>query len=122
MYSFPLIYSVEHISFLQLTETTSTTASFEASDEDTYYITVAAYNRALDPSDPVCSDGITIDTTKPAISEVVVEGAITPKGLLKDSSNNVWVIKNERIIEKIETPSLTCMYEFVINQNTSLFL
>ena len=94
---------------MQLEETVSTTATFEATDEDTYYITVAAYNRALDPSDPVCSDGITIDTTMPAISEVVVEGAVTPKGLLKDSSDNVWVINNERIIEKIETPSSTCL-------------
>ena len=90
-------------------ETYSTAASFEASDDDTYYITVAAYNRALDPSDPVCSDGVTIDTTIPVLSEVFVESVKTAKGLLEDSNNNVWLLDQERIVERIENPSSTCM-------------
>ena len=94
---------------MQLKETYETAASFEAGDEDTYYITVAAYNRALDPSDPVCSDGVTIDTMMPIVSEVVIEGAITQEDLLKDSSNNVWYLSRRRIIQKLENADSSCL-------------
>ena len=92
-----------------MTETYTTSASFEASDNGTYFITVAAYNRALDPSDPVCSDGVTIDKAVPSISEVVVEDARTTGGLYKDGTDNVWLLHHERIVEKIDNPSVACM-------------
>ena len=57
-------------------ETTGTQASWTAPSPGTYYVTVVAYNNALHPSLPACSDGITIDQTAPIISEVVIPGAV----------------------------------------------
>ena len=100
--------SVDIFIHTQLTETYTTAASFEASDNGTYFITVAAYNRALDPSDPVCSDGVTIDTVVPSISEVVVKDAKTTRGLFKDDTDNVWLLHHDRVVEKIDNPSAAC--------------
>ena len=57
-------------------ETTNTWATWTAPSIGTYYVTVVAYNHALQPSLPACSDGITIDQSAPVISEVVIMGAI----------------------------------------------
>nr|KAG5709290.1 hypothetical protein BaRGS_018042 [Batillaria attramentaria] len=63
--------------------TYGTTASWEAPGPGTYYVTVVAYNSAIEPSDPVCSDGVTVDVTAPAVSGVYVEGAYIVAGLVR---------------------------------------
>ncbi|XP_066275498.1 uncharacterized protein [Branchiostoma lanceolatum] len=74
------------------TNTTSTYVTWEAPHPGTYYCTVVAFNRALEPSDPVCSDGVTVDTTPPVLTEVVVESAHFKPGLLRDGDGNVWLV------------------------------
>ncbi|XP_050415812.1 uncharacterized protein LOC126829741 [Patella vulgata] len=44
-------------------QTTSTHASWTAPSDGKYYITVVAYNGALEVSLPVCSDGVVVDRT-----------------------------------------------------------
>ena len=37
-----------------------------------YHVTVVAYNAAMEPSKPVCSDGVTVDTTEPEVRKTSV--------------------------------------------------
>ncbi|XP_035696852.1 uncharacterized protein LOC118430249 [Branchiostoma floridae] len=74
------------------TNTTSTYVTWEAPHPGTYYCTVVAFNRALEPSEPVCSDGVTVDTTPPVLREVVVDNAHYKPGLLQDGEGNVWMV------------------------------
>ena len=55
---------------VQVTETLSTETVWLAPAPGTYFATVVAYNRALHPSAPVCSNGITIDSSPPVITRV----------------------------------------------------
>jgi hypothetical protein len=68
--------------FLQIVETYNKFASHTASGNGTYYFTVVAYNRALDPSVPVCSDGVTIDSSVPGVKEIVVKDSLITGGLV----------------------------------------
>ncbi|XP_070570802.1 uncharacterized protein [Ptychodera flava] len=77
---------------LPVINTTSTHASWTAPGPGTYHCTVVAFNRALEPSKPVCSDGVTIDTTPPTIREVNIEDVRVKPGLLKDSDGAVWMV------------------------------
>ena len=48
--------------------------------EGTYYLTVVAWNAALSPSTPVCSDGLTVDTTPPLFEGVFIPGGMVEAG------------------------------------------
>ncbi|XP_078589451.1 uncharacterized protein LOC144869806 [Branchiostoma floridae x Branchiostoma japonicum] len=74
------------------TNTTSTYVTWETPHPGIYYCTVVAFNRALEPSAPVCSDGVTVDTTPPVLREVVVDNAHYKPGLLRDGEGNVWMV------------------------------
>ncbi|XP_078616232.1 uncharacterized protein LOC144884653 [Branchiostoma floridae x Branchiostoma japonicum] len=74
------------------TNTTSTYVTWEAPHPGSYYCTVVAFNRALEPSAPVCSDGVTVDTTPPVLREVVVDNAHYKPGLLQDGEGHVWMV------------------------------
>ena len=78
-----------------MTETESTSASWKAASLGTYHVTVVAYNRALEASVPVCSDGVTVDTTPPSVEEVRVLDAHTAEGLVR-SLGKVWFVDNSR--------------------------
>ncbi|XP_071084119.1 uncharacterized protein [Haliotis cracherodii] len=93
---------------LQVTETYSTSASWTAPSVGKYHVTVVAYNRALEASDPVCSDGVTIDTTPPSVSDVAVRDSIVVEGLVKSSDNAVWFIDAHRRRTLLVTPDNTC--------------
>lgn len=75
--------------------------------EGKYYVTVVAYNRAYDPSVPVCSDGVVVDTMLPNIKEVVIEGARIQGGLVTDG-NEVWVVGNNRYRRHVANPPAYC--------------
>jgi hypothetical protein len=47
-----------------------------------YFVTVIAMNPANDASKAVCSDGVTIVTTKPSVKNVVLNGAKTDPRLV----------------------------------------
>ncbi|XP_046543946.1 uncharacterized protein LOC124254113 [Haliotis rubra] len=92
----------------QVTETSSTSASWTAPSAGKYHVTVVAYNRALEASDPVCSDGVTIDTTPPSVSEVAVRDSRVMGGLVKTSDNDVWFIDIHRRRSQVVTPGSSC--------------
>ena len=48
-----------------------------------YHFTVVAYNGAMDPSLPVCSDGVIIDQTPPEVFGVHLSNAFMRDGLVK---------------------------------------
>lgn len=80
---------------IQVVKTYSTHATFDASSDGTYHVTVVAYNRALDGSEPVCSDGVLIDTSKPNIINIIVEGIQMEEVLLSDpNGDDIWLLKN----------------------------
>lgn len=95
---------------LQLVETYETFGTYEAPGVGTYYFTVVAYNRALDHSDPVCSDGVTIDTTVPTIKEVTVDNTVVKGGLITDvAKTNYWILSSDRTLRWIANHTLDCM-------------
>jgi len=93
---------------LQVTATTVTHASRTVPGPGTFHCTVVAYNKALEPSEPVCSDGVTVDTTAPEIHEVSIENSWTKDGLVKDSTGQVWYIDRNRFRVLLEHPSDSC--------------
>eukprot|EP00731_Ephydatia_muelleri_P000539 Em0001g539a len=62
----------------------------------TYYITVVAYNQALQPSMAVCSDGITVDGRPPTFGGVVIPGATVYPGLVQTAAGQLWLIGANR--------------------------
>ncbi|KAK2158684.1 hypothetical protein NP493_1763g00001 [Ridgeia piscesae] len=101
-------------------ETTLTYASRTVSGPGTYHCTVVAYNKALEPSEPVCSDGVTVDTTAPEIHEVSIENSWTKDGLVKDSTGHVWYIDRNRFRVLVEQPSDSCRQKAREESNISL--
>ncbi|XP_006815375.1 uncharacterized protein LOC102802265, partial [Saccoglossus kowalevskii] len=73
---------------------TATRASWTAPGPGKYYCTVIAYNHALDPSLPVCSDGIVIDVTKPIIEEISITNFRIHGGLIQDSNGTIWMVND----------------------------
>lgn len=97
-------------SLFQIIETYNTFGSHTVNGDGTYYFTVVAYNRALDPSEPVCSDGVTIDSSVPGVKEVVVTDSIITGGLVKDQDTlKYYIIGPERIRRLIPNPTADCM-------------
>ncbi|XP_071088930.1 uncharacterized protein [Haliotis cracherodii] len=106
----------------KVTETYSTSASWTAPSVGKYHVTVVAYNRALEASDPVCSDGVTVDTTPPSVSEVAVRDSRVVEGLVKSSDNDVWFIDAHRRRTLLVTPDNSCSSRATPVDNESLFL
>ncbi|XP_046581223.1 uncharacterized protein LOC124288738 [Haliotis rubra] len=107
----------------QVTETYSTSASWTAPTVGKYHVTVVAFNRALEASDPVCSDGVTVDTTPPSVSEVAVRDSRVMEGLVKSSDNVVWFIDAHRRRAQVVSPDDSCrsMATPVDDERLSLF-
>ena len=76
-------------------ETENMAATWEAPGPGTYYVTVVAFNHALQPSRPACSDGVTIDVSPPEFAGLVLPGAVVTPGLVW-SGGEVWVIGETR--------------------------
>ncbi|XP_046557203.1 uncharacterized protein LOC124266453 [Haliotis rubra] len=95
-------------SLVEVTETYSTSASWTAPSVGKYHVTVVAFNRALEASDPVCSDGVTVDTTPPSVSEVAVRDSRVMEGLAKSSDNVVWYIDAHRRRTLVVSPDDSC--------------
>lgn len=108
---------------LQLNETYSVGAVHEVSSEGTYYACVVAYNRALEPSKPVCSDGVTVTTAIPKVKEVAISGAFIKGGLVTDAfKSSVWVLEDTRVRKLIENPTKNCVYVFNFVMLCNLFV
>ncbi|XP_053400999.1 uncharacterized protein LOC128557566 [Mercenaria mercenaria] len=84
-------------------------AEFSAPQSGKYYLTIMAYNHALDHSNAVCSDGVTIDIIPAVVSEVVIKDAVTANGLVKSGVNDtVYILHRNRVFEEVELPSNIC--------------
>ncbi|CAG2200973.1 unnamed protein product [Mytilus edulis] len=93
----------------ETTETYNTFASFEASTEGTYFVSVVAVNRAKENSNVVCSDGVTIMTTMPYIKDFLMSGAKTRPRLLSDNDGNIWFLDNMLQRHFVENITSSCI-------------
>ncbi|XP_038062737.1 uncharacterized protein LOC119733220 [Patiria miniata] len=91
-----------------MTKTTATHASWTAPSPGQYYITVIAYNRALEPSAAVCSDGVVIDTSPPELTQIAISYARMWPGLAKDAEGRVWFINEHRRKMELMNASSDC--------------
>ena len=71
-------------------------------------MTVAAYNYALDHSTPVCSDGVTVDTSVPSVLEFEVEGAKADPRLLRDDAGYLWFLHDDRTRQQVSNSNEAC--------------
>ena len=93
-----------------MTRTTSTHASWTSPSPGLYYVTIIAYNRALEPSDPVCSDGVMIDTSPPELSKISIGNARMWPGVARDDEGRVWFIDDQRRKAELVNVSNECRY------------
>ena len=57
-----------------------------------YYVSVVAYNGALEPSEVACSDGITYDTTPPALHNVSITHARSGQMVGCTRQSQAWLV------------------------------
>ncbi|XP_072048762.1 uncharacterized protein [Amphiura filiformis] len=75
-----------------------------------YYVTVTAYNTALQPSVAVCSDGVVIDDSPPLISAVDIERGVVTPGLIRVAgATDVWFVNARRKRCKILNAKEKCL-------------
>ncbi|XP_071964161.1 uncharacterized protein [Antedon mediterranea] len=89
--------------------TTSTFATWTAPSTGKYYVTVVAFNNAVDPSEPVCSDGVTIDHSPPTLKDVIIENLYVRPGLVSIDNSTVWFISKDLKRSLVERPSDECI-------------
>ncbi|XP_072033178.1 uncharacterized protein [Amphiura filiformis] len=99
---------------VNVSRTTSTHVSGSAPSSGTYYVTVVAYNHALDPSTAVCSDGVTIDKTSPNLSDIRIQNSRIKPGIVADTDNNIWVVNANVEYKKVINASHICRKVFFI--------
>ncbi|XP_019614830.1 PREDICTED: uncharacterized protein LOC109462712 [Branchiostoma belcheri] len=92
-----------------ITRTTDTNAVYTAPTPGTYFCTVVAYNHALDPSVPVCSDGVTVDVTPPTLTAIQVDHLAVRPGVVKDAGGDVWLIDQRRHRVLVLDPPAQCL-------------
>ncbi|KAI8510730.1 hypothetical protein Bbelb_116460, partial [Branchiostoma belcheri] len=92
----------------QVANTTSTYAVWEATHPGLYHCTVIAFNRALEPSESVCSDGVTIDVTPPVIADLSVDNLHYTPGVVRDKDGEVWLVDSSGLRQPINEPTATC--------------
>ena len=73
-----------------------------------YYVTVIAVNHAMEPSDPVCSDGIIRDETPPQIHNVTIVSARW-SGSIYCHDNITWFLRFDLVKVPI-THNQNCTY------------
>ena len=93
----------------QIIRTINTFASLDVTVIGKYHVTVMAYNAALEPSSPVCSDGVTIDLTPPILEAVAVIGLWTKEGMAKDDDGQLWFINQHREKFPVTNNSHECL-------------
>ncbi|XP_072048763.1 uncharacterized protein [Amphiura filiformis] len=75
-----------------------------------YYVTVTAYNTALQPSLPICSDGVVIDDSPPLISAIDIERGVVTPGLIRVAgATDVWFVNARRKRCKIFNAKEQCL-------------
>lgn len=82
--------------------------SYDAPNEGTFYISVVAVNRAKDSSNVVCSDGVTITTTVPYVTDFVLERARTSSRFVRDTNGTEWLLDSTLKKHMIKNGSHRC--------------
>lgn len=96
----------------KVVKTYETFASWDAPSDGKYYVTVVAFNSAIEASAPVCSDGVTVDSTEPAVTEVYVSGARITGGVIsarREGKEEVWFVDSERRRRLVDNPDQACL-------------
>ena len=96
----------------KVVKTYETFASWDAPSDGKYYVTVVAFNSAIEASAPVCSDGVTVDSTEPAVTEVYVSGARITGGVIsarREGKEEVWFVDSERRRRLVDSPDQACL-------------
>lgn len=95
---------------MKIKETYSTEVVHTVKSEGTYYACVVAYNRALEASKPVCSDGVMITTAVPGVDQVAISGAFVKGGLITNTEKSlIWLLEDNRYRKFIKNPSSDCV-------------
>lgn len=94
-------------------QTYETSASWDAPGDGKYYVTVVAFNSAIEASAPACSDGVTVDNTRPELREVFVSGARIACGVIsarrEEEREEVWFVDSERRRRLVDSPGQACL-------------
>ncbi|XP_061176006.1 uncharacterized protein LOC133184957 [Saccostrea echinata] len=105
-----------------LKETYATYATHTVATEGKYYVCVVAYNRALEPSKPVCSDGVTVTTEVPVVSEVDISSAHVRESIVTDIGRTTyWLVNRNRHRILIANPTKDCMSKAVPLSDVDIF-
>ncbi|XP_021356985.1 uncharacterized protein LOC110452658 [Mizuhopecten yessoensis] len=103
-------------------ETTDTDVSYTATSDGEYFVTVVAFNHALEPSTPVCSDGVTIDSGVTAVREISVDTAKVRGGLVTDpGATAVWILDTDRSLRQLSSTSAACRAKATVVSDLELF-
>uniref|UniRef100_A0A1I8JEP6 EGF-like domain-containing protein n=1 Tax=Macrostomum lignano TaxID=282301 RepID=A0A1I8JEP6_9PLAT len=90
-------------------ETTGLEASWEAPGPGRYFVTVVAFNNAMEPSAAVCSDGVLITDQRPEVSQLSIESLRVRPGLILDaSSQELWYLTDLGRRQKLLNDNETC--------------
>ncbi|XP_046569939.1 uncharacterized protein LOC124278266 [Haliotis rubra] len=82
------------------------TAQFKIGKEmNKYYATVVAFNAALSPSTPSCSDGIIRDISPPSVYNVTLSSAQTSQEHVVCLDENIWLVTRNLTLRQLEETS-----------------
>ena len=73
-------------------ETVSEHTSFNVSGPGIYFLSVIAFNNALDPSEAACSSGIIVDRSAPKLKHIHLPAAHTQSSIACSHNNSIWHI------------------------------
>ena len=92
-----------------LNETTHSFTSLQSSHLGRHHISVIAFNGAMEPSEAVCSSGVVVDATPPAIKHVSLAGARFTESIICDVSNDtLYALRKDGVLSLL-TPTDTCL-------------
>ena len=77
---------------LNFGETDHEHTSFEVPGPGRYFLSVIAFNNALDPSEAACSSGIIVDHSAPKLKHIHLPAAHTQSSIACSHNNSIWHI------------------------------
>ncbi|XP_038050879.1 uncharacterized protein LOC119724031 [Patiria miniata] len=101
--------------------TTSTYVSWTAPSPGPYYVTVIAFNRAMEPSEAVCSDGVVVDTSPPKLTQIAISFVRMWPRLAKDVEGRAWFINEHRMKMELINASSDCSSKAALVEDLSVY-
>ncbi|XP_033746935.1 uncharacterized protein LOC117332160 [Pecten maximus] len=75
-------------------DTIEKSARLTLTEEGQYFVTVVAYNNAMELSNPVCSDGVVLDRTPPVVVNVTIQSASVTEAMVCSDEKAWYVTRN----------------------------